>query len=180
MVRGLAGGRGGGKLSAILRAADLLWASSYHVNDYDRSRLAEARTEPGTVEKMRRGATEARAEYARLLKSSAALEALTKAWAARELDRLPRGEWRRWIVSGTIPRLLQAELAGLPESVAALVGEHVADDIDECEICHRRAPVRLLSDSGESDLRCAWGCYAPTGTDPEPDPLLEWARQVGI
>lgn len=166
-------------MSAILRAVDLLWASSYHVNDYDRTRLDKLPTEPGTVERMRRSATEARAEYARLQKSSAALEALIKAWAARELDRLPRGEWRRWIVSGTIPPLLQAELAGLPESVAALVGEHVADDIDECEICHRRAPVRLLSDrsdSGESDLRCAWGCYAPTGTDTEPDPLLEWAR----
>ena len=108
-----------------------------------------------------------------------ALDALLKAWAARELERLPRGAWGEWLRTGVIPRSLQAELAGLPEPVAALVGSHVADEISECEICKRRAPCRLMSDqtpSGESDWRCAWGCPAQD----VPDPIVEWARSIGL
>jgi hypothetical protein len=162
-------------LSAIQRTADLLWAWSYHVD--------EKRAPAGAVERMRRSVEAARTEHARLQKSAGALDALIKTWATRLLERLPRGPAREWLSTGTIPSLLEAELAGLPEPVAALVREHVADDIDRCECCGRRAPLRLLSDqtdSGEGDWRCAWGCLAPAGTDPEPDPLLEWLRGLGI
>lgn len=148
-------------MNPIQNAADLLWRWADQV---DATHAA-----PGTVETMRAVATDARAEYARLQKSpGAALDALLKAWAARELARLPRGPWGEWIRTGVISRSLQVELAGLPESVAALVGAHVADEISVCEHCKRIAPCRLL----ESDWRCAWGCPAPAGVDP----VVEWAR----
>lgn len=102
------------------------------------------------------------------------LDSLIKAWAARELERLPRALWGEWIRTGAIPVALQDALAGLPEPVAALIGAHVADEIDTCEICKRRAPCRLMSDgseSGESDWRCAWGCPPP-----DEDPVVARAR----
>lgn len=155
-------------MNAIERAAQLLstWA-----DQVDRDHA-----QPGTVEAMRSVAAEARAEYSLLRRSpGAALDALIKAWAARELDRISRALWAEWISTGTIPVLLQAELVGLPEPVAALIGAHVVDEIDVCEICKRRAPCRLISDgteSGESDWRCAWGCPAQAGDDP----IVQWAR----
>lgn len=170
MVRGRGAGdaSGGARLNAIERAAELLatWA-----NQVDRE-LAQ----PGTVEAMRSVAAEARAEYSRLRRSpGAALDTLIKAWAVRELDRISRALWAEWIATGAIPIKLQAELVGLPEPVAALIGAHVVDEIDVCEICKRRAPCRLISDgteSGEGDWRCAWGCPAPA----EDDPIVQWAR----
>lgn len=155
-------------MNAIERAADLLWRWSGQVD--------ETHAQPGTVEMMRTVATEARAEYSRLQRSpGAALEVLIKAWAARELERLPRALWGEWIRTGAIPRALQVELDGLPEPIAALIGAHVADEIDICECCKRRAPCRLISDgsdSGERDWRCAWGCPAPANDDP----VVRWTR----
>lgn len=157
----------------ISRVCDLLDKWSFEVD--------EAHAEPGSISAMRDLANEARAEYARIRREpGASLEALIKTWAARELDHLPRGPARDWVTSGNIPRALQALLAGLPEPVAALIGAHVADDLGECECCRRRAPLRLQSDrseSGESDWRCAWGCPSLPG---EAEPLLEWARSVGL
>lgn len=92
------------------------------------------------------------------------VEALIKAWALRELEALPRGPWREWTRHGTPPPELQQVIARLPEAVAALVIEHIADDLGDCECCRRRAPCRLLSDGGtdsERDWRCAWGCPPP-------------------
>jgi hypothetical protein len=108
-------------------------------------------------------------------------EELIKAWALRELEALPRGPWREWIRMGTAPASLQLALEGLPESVAALVIEHVADELGDCECCRRRAPCRHLSDrseSGERDWRCAWGCSPPDA--PPADMLQRWARECGL
>jgi hypothetical protein len=155
-------------LNPIQRAGELLatWADQV---DQDHA-------QPGSVDAMRQLAAEVLAEYFRLARSpGAALDALIKAWAARELGRLPRDPWDEWIRTGEVPEVLKAELAGLPEPVAALIGAHLADEISQCECCRRRAPCRLISDgtdSGESDWRCAWGCPAP----PDVEPVVEWAR----
>ncbi len=112
---------------------------------------------------------------ARITRARERLDALIKCWAARELERLPRALWGEWIRTGTIPLALQSALDGLPEPVAALIGAHVADEIDTCECCKRRAPCRLMSDgtdSGESDWRCAWGCPSSA----HDDPVVRWAR----
>lgn len=156
---------------AILEAAGLLWSWSEQVD--------ATHAKPGTVEAMRAIASEVRLEYSRLSRSpGAALDALIKAWALRELDGMPHGLRGEWLRTGAIPPELQHRFAGLPEPVAALVGEHVADQLGICECCGRRAPCRLLSDgteSGERDWRCAWGCPAA----PNVDPVVEWARSVG-
>ena len=149
-------------MNAIERAATLLAAWAEQV---DREHAA-----PGTVEAMRSVAAEARAEFNRLRRSpGAALDAMIKAWAARELDRLPSGPRGEWIRTGVIPRAIKLELAGVPEPVAALIGAHVADEMGECEICSRRAACRLISDgtlNGEATWRCGWGCPAPPDVDP--------------
>lgn len=173
-ARAGAGGRasGGGALSPILRAAELLATWSNQVDD--------THAQPGAVETMRKIALEVREEYSRLASSTRpALDALIKAWAARELDALPVGPQREWLRTGAIPPELQHRFRGLPEPVAALIGAHVADELGICEVCGTRAPCRLLSDgteSGESDWRCAWGCPA-FGTA---DPVVEWARSIGL
>jgi hypothetical protein len=182
MVRARAVGRAAGgasgdaRLTAIERAAELLARWSGQVD--------ETHAQPGTVEMMRALAADVRAEYSELSKSpGAAFDTLIKTWAARELERLPRGAWGAWIRTGVIPRALQAELTGLPEAVAALIGSHVADEIDDCEICKRRAPCRLISDgteSGERDWRCAWGCPAPPHDPATTAMLLEWAKECGL
>lgn len=163
-------------MSPILRAADMLWRWSFQVDD--------THAKPGTIEAMRQLATEVRAEYSRLQRpADADLERLIKAWAARELDALPRGPWNDWSNSGTLPRSLQPALARLPEPVAELVRAHVADPMGECECCRRRAPCRLQSDgtdSGERDWRCAWGCPPPEDDPAETEALLMWAREAGI
>lgn len=162
-------------MNPTLRAAALLERWSGQVD--------EIHAQPGIVEGMRDLAGAVREEYSRLSKSpGAAFDATIKAWAARELEHLPRGPWGEWIRTGVIPRALQAELRGLPEAVAALIGAHVADEIGECECCRRRAPLSLISDgteSGERDWRCAWGCPAH---DPETTTamLLEWAKECGL
>lgn len=162
-------------MNPILQAADLLWSWSSEVD--------AAHAQPGAVEAMRLISTEARAEYSRLSKSpSAQHDALIRAWALRELEALPRGPWRSWIATGSPPAALQLALEELPEAVGALVLEHVADELGECECCRRRAPCRLVSDgsdSGESDWRCAWGCQPPE--DPSTDRMLRaWAKECGI
>lgn len=158
--------------SSILRAAELLASWSEQVDD--------THAKPGTVETMRTIASEVRREYSRLASSpGAALDALIKAWAMRELDAMPCGLRAEWLRTGAIPPELQYRFIGLPEPVTALVREHVADSLGICECCGRRAPCRLLSDrsdSGESDWRCAWGCPASAATDP----VAEWARAVGL
>lgn len=147
-------------MNAIPRAADLLWDWSHQID--------ETHAEPRAAERMREIATAARAEYARLTRSpNVEIEALIKGWALRELEALPRGAWRDWTSTGQIPPWLQLSLARLPEQVVALVLEHVADELGQCECCRRRAPCRLQydgSESGERDWRCAWGC--PPGEDP--------------
>jgi hypothetical protein len=163
-------------LSAIEKAADLLMSWSGQVD--------ETHAAPGTIEMMRTVASDVRAEFARLQRSPGAqLDALIKAWALRELEALPRGPWRDWIRQGTPPAALEQALERLPEAVAALVREHVADDLDDCEACRRRAPCRLLSDgaeSGERYWRCAWGC-PPSEDDPATAAMLrEWARECGL
>lgn len=163
-------------MSAIEKAAELLMSWSGQVD--------ETHAVPGTIEAMRTVATAARAEYARLQQSPGARhDAVIKAWALRELEALPRGAWRDWIRQGTPGPELAALLARLPQPVAALVLEHVADDLDDCETCRRRAPVRLQSDgteSGERDWRCAWGC-PPREDDPATAAMLrEWARECGL
>lgn len=163
-------------MNPIQKAADLLWTWSYQVD--------ETHAQPGAVEAMRTVATEARAEYARLAKSPGArLDTLIKAWALRELEALPRGPWRNWTRYGVPPVELQMVVARLPEAVMALVFEHVADDLDECELCRRRAPCRLQSDgteSGEKDWRCAWGCPPPEDDPATTAMLQEWARELGL
>jgi hypothetical protein len=160
-------------LTAIVRAAELLTSWSEQVDD--------THAQPGTVEAMRSLASEVRAEYRRLASSpGAALDALIKAWSLRELDAMPHGLRAEWLRTGAIPPELQHRFAGLPEPVASLIGEHVADSLGICECCGRRAPCRLLSDgteSGERDWRCAWSCPA---TSPDVDPVLEWARAAGL
>lgn len=45
--------------------------------------------------------------------------------------------------------------------VLILQGAMASKEIGECECCHARAPLALLSDgtdSGEHDNRCVWGC----------------------
>jgi hypothetical protein len=156
-------------LNAIEGAAALILRWSEEVD--------ETHAQPGTVAEMRRVANDARTEHAKLERAAAALDATIKLWATRELERLPRGPWGDWLRTGVMPRALQVALTGLPEPVAALVGAHVADEISECEICRRRAPCRMMSDrseSGESDWRCAWGCPA------NDDPIVQWARSVGL
>jgi hypothetical protein len=133
---------------------------------------------------MRTVATEARLEYHRLREQRGGeLETLTKAWALRELEALPRGMVHDWIQMGQPPAAMQLLIEGLPEPVAELVVEHVGDELGECEICRRRGPCRLQSDrseSGESDWICAWGC-PPRSDDPtERATLAEWAREVGL
>jgi hypothetical protein len=159
-------------LTATLRAAELLARWSEEVDD--------THAKPGTVEAMRVLAIQLRAEHKRLASSpGAALDALIKAWALRELDALPSGLRAEWLRTGATPPELQHRFIGLPEPVAALVGEHVADSLGVCESCGRRAPCRLIGDgteSGERDWRCAWGCPAA----PNVDPVLEWARSVGL
>jgi hypothetical protein len=94
---------------------------------------------------------------------------LIKAWALRELEAMPRGPWRDWQRNSTQAPEFQLILGRLPEAVAVLVIEHVADDLGDCEICATRAPCRLISDgteSGESDWRCAWGCPHREQDDP--------------
>jgi hypothetical protein len=178
MVRGLAaGGASGGHLkNPVLRAADLLCSWSHQVD--------ETHAEAGTAEGMRLLAGEVRAEYERLTTSpDARLAALTKAWALRELEALPRGPWRNWTRHGVPPVDLQILVSRLPEAVSNLVFEHVADELEDCDLCRRRAPCRLLSDgtrSGERDSRCAWGC-APREDDPATTAMLrEWARELGL
>lgn len=143
--------------SAIRRLIDLVWRWSFEVD--------ETHAKPGTVEEMRELAAAARAEYSRLSRSpSGQLDAMIKAFALRELDALSVAAHREWVRHGAPPRELQYLIAALPEAVALLMFEHVADAIDDCEICRRRAPCRLQSDrsdSGERDWRCAWGCPPP-------------------
>lgn len=159
-------------MTPILRAAELIESWSGEVD--------ETHAVPGTVGKMRVLAAQIRDEHKRLASSpGAAIDALIKAWAQRELDALPSGLRGEWLRTGAIPPELQHRFIGLPEPVAALVGEHVADSLGVCECCGRRAPCRLISDgteSGERDWRCAWGCPAA----PNVDPVLEWARSVGL
>lgn len=163
-------------MNPILKAADLLWNWSSEVD--------ATHAQPGAIEAMRTVATEARAEYSRLTKSPGAqFDALIKAWALRELEALPRGPWRQWTASGVIPHQLQQTLARLPDPVVALVLEHVADELGDCEVCRTRAPCRLQSDgtdTGERDWRCAWGCPPPPDDPATADTLREWAREVGL
>jgi len=122
-----------------------------------------------------------RALPARLRAMSA--DELIKAWALRELEGLPRGPAREWTRHGLPPPEVAHLLARLPEAVAALVFEHVADDLGECELCRRRAPCRLLSDgsdSGESDWRCAWGCPPPVDDPAETAALREWQGEAPL
>lgn len=160
-------------MTAILRAAELLSSWSEQVDD--------THAKPGTVDAMRALSIELRVEHKRLASSpGAALEALIKAWATRELAALPVGLQREWVRSGVIPPELQYRFTGLPEPVAALVGAHLADGLGICECCRRYAPCRLLSDgsdSGERDWRCAWGCPA---VPPGEDPVARWARTAGL
>lgn len=161
--------------TAILRAADLLASWSGEVD--------ETHAQPGTVEAMRTLATEVRVEHRRLSASPGAqLDRLIKAWALRELEALPRGPSREWISTGTPPTVIQLALAALPEPVAALVREHIADELGMCELCRAHAPCRLQSDgteSGERDWRCAWGCLPPD--DPATAAMLrEWAKECGL
>lgn len=163
-------------MTAILRAADLLSSWSEQVD--------ETHAAPGTVEAMRTVALEVRAEYRRLTRSPGAqLDALIKAWALRELAALPHGPAREWISTGTPPTVIELGLAALPENVAALVREHVADDLGTCELCRAYAPCRLQSDgteSGERDWRCAWGCPPPAEQAATAAMLREWARECGL
>ena len=163
-------------MTAIEKAADLLMSWSAQVD--------QTHAQPGTVETMRTVATEARAEYQRLSRSpTVQLDAVLKAWALRELEALPQGPWRTWMATGAPPAALQLAIEALPEAVGALVREHVADELGECEICRRRAPCRLVSDgteSGERDWRCAWGC-PPHEDDPATERMLrEWAEECGL
>lgn len=163
-------------MNAIEKAADLLDSWSGQVD--------ETHAQPGTVEAMRSVASEVRIEYARLTKSPGAqLDAVIKAWALRELEALPRGPWRDWTRTGEVPEPLRQAVAQLPEAVRALVMEHVADDLGECECCRTRAPCRLQSDgtpSGERDWRCAWGCPPPEDDPAETERLRAWARETGL